>query len=94
MEIKTLSYYDFDEAITEAINKKIITEEESGLGLSDENINRLTKGQPILINDNDLKKLTGWDGYILIMHGKTEEAMEQEINTIFVIISMFSVLKL
>jgi hypothetical protein len=54
-----------------------------GLGLSDENIKRLTKGQPILIRDNELQKLTGWEGYILIMHGKTEEAMEQELREYF-----------
>lgn len=44
------------------------------LGLSDENIQRLTHDQPIKFN---LKELGMGDINILIFHGKTEQEMKQ-----------------
>jgi hypothetical protein len=47
-----------------------------GLGLSDENVKRLTAGHPIIV---DLLELgLPWQAKVLLFHGKTEKDMEAE----------------
>jgi hypothetical protein len=51
------------------------------LGLSDENIDRLKKGQPILFNMKKDLELEDYD--VLIFNGRTEESMyESMLNEI------------
>jgi hypothetical protein len=49
-----------------------------GLGLSDENVKRLTAGQPILV---DLLELgLPWSAKVVIFHGTTEQFMTDEFR--------------
>ncbi len=51
-----------------------------GIGLTNMNIEKLKKGMPILVKLPDLKILTGWNGSIVIMYGKTKKAIKREIK--------------
>ena len=46
-----------------------------GFGISEENVNRLKKGQPIFI---DLSEIGG-TGEVMIFYGKTEEDMARDL---------------
>jgi len=46
-----------------------------GLGLSEANIQKLKEGMPILIDDKQF-----YDGQIIIMYGRTEEEMAEELG--------------
>lgn len=47
-----------------------------GIGLSDENVERLKKQQPMYINGSEI----GCEQDILIMYGKTEQSMYNELK--------------
>jgi len=52
--------------------KAVTTKGDIILGLSNENIRRLKKGEPITFN---LQELIGSDRNVIIFHGKTEKEM-------------------
>ena len=48
------------------------------LGLSQENVNRLKEGKPILFGTEDLG--LGWNGRVCIFYGKTEHDMLEDVS--------------
>lgn len=52
-----------------------------GFGLSEANVQRLKEGLPILIDAKDTQELLGVQAQIVIFYGKTEESMQEELNT-------------
>lgn len=52
-----------------------------GFGLSEVNIQKLKEGMPILIDAQDTQELLGVQAQIVIFYGKTEESMQEELNT-------------
>ena len=50
-----------------------------GLGLSEENVNRLKQGMPILIKTEEVEKLLGVKAEIFIFYGQTEESMTDDL---------------
>jgi len=54
-----------------------------GLGISELNVRKLKEGMPIYIKDEELEKLTGWNGNILLLYGRTEEDITKDIEGIF-----------
>lgn len=53
-----------------------------GVGLSEENVKRLKEGMPIHIKSEDLSNLTGWEGSIFIMYGKTEDDIKDQLSSL------------
>lgn len=51
-----------------------------GLGLSEENMNRLKQGMPILIKTDEMEKLLGVKAEIFIFYGQTEESMTADLQ--------------
>jgi len=51
-----------------------------GLGLSEENVNRLKQGNPILIKTDEVEKLLGVKAEIFIFYGQTEESMTADLK--------------
>jgi len=49
-----------------------------GMALSELNLKKLKEGMPILVNDP-----TFFDGQILIMYGKTEKEIVEELKNVF-----------
>ena len=54
-----------------------------GLGISELNVRRLKEGMPIYIKDDELEQLTGWNGNILLMYGKTEADIAKDVEGVF-----------
>ncbi len=54
-----------------------------GLGISELNVRKLKEGMPIYIKDEELENLTGWNGNILLLYGKTETDIAKDIEGVF-----------
>jgi len=52
-----------------------------GFGLSEENLKRLREGMPILIKNDEVKKLFGekCEENIIVMYGRTEKEIQEEL---------------